>query len=864
MRGRTGAALIGAKAGMPKFLSSIAARLIVTVLATGVLAFAMIGGLAILRLDLGLRDQADALGHLSARHLADRLDSEAQLARARIETIGSETSLRLRQIAQRADISKAIASRNDITILELLTAVAKTSDMQRLIAFDQDGIPIGMSNMVDLLAVNAEIQISDLASDIHSILRDNSRSHPNGHQSTRTMTPGLLKVLGLPSRLTIAHEAFEPVFDDFGDLIGALGGIRILGRTERTLENFSSLSNAGVAIIHGKEIISAAGPKASFSTMDRDSNGLIHSDDGSHVARCADYDASLKVCTYTDASIVTGTRDEMFRVGATETRSLMRQFLVVAAITLLMLVVGLLAGVRHATLGLSTLDAAARAVASGNIDQPFKPLGVGEVYSLGLAFEQMLQNLRASTGKIRQLAFYDGITGLPNREKFRLDSAEIIEESGRGALYFLDLDGFKSINDTFGHKTGDVLLRKVSERLTAFFSKTKYTTGQSKKDVTVARIGGDEFVMIIPGETDNQLLGKIAKDMLEYLCVPIEINGSHMSIGASIGITVYPLDGMSYEELLVNADLAMYASKERGRNKFSFFNSDISEKAKTRLALEQDLKIAVREKQLSVHYQPTISCKDGSIRGVEALARWQHPTLGNVPPERFIAIAEEIGLVHEIDRFVMQHAMREIGGLIDAGVDIALATNVSAAGIEDPFFVGEVAKLIDRAGFDPARLELEITESIAMRDPDAVCKSIAGLRQIGVRFAVDDFGAGYSNLATLARLPFDTVKLDRSLVDDLASDRDKQTIVRIGLTLASELGFDTVVEGIEKMEDFEFVSKAGATFAQGYLFSTPLSFEDLSVFLQTTLLGKIAAKARIEPDTKKPAFVLPTIRVANG
>jgi EAL domain-containing protein (putative c-di-GMP-specific phosphodiesterase class I) len=265
-----------------------------------------------------------------------------------------------------------------------------------------------------------------------------------------------------------------------------------------------------------------------------------------------------------------------------------------------------------------------------------------------------------------------------------------------------------------------------------------------------------------------------------------------------------------------------------------------------------------------VHYQPTISCKDGSIRGVEALARWQHPKLGNVPPVRFIAIAEEIGLVQEIDRFVLQRATEDIGGLIDAGVDIVLAVNVSAAGIEDPFFVGDVAKVIDAAGFDPARLELEITESIAMRDPDTVCQSIAGLRRLGVRFAIDDFGAGYSNLATLARLPFDTVKLDRSLIIDLASDREKQTIVRIGLTLASELGFETVVEGIERMEDFEFVAKAGATYAQGYLFSMPLSFDDLSIFLQPARLGAIASTVRNERDTKKRAFAVPSVRVANG
>ncbi len=849
---------------MRRFLSSIATRLVVTVLATGILAFAMIGGLAMLRLDLGLQEQADALGHLSARQLSDRLDGEAQLARARIEMIGTETSLRLRQIAQRADIAKAVASRNDITIRELLALVAKTSDMQRLIAFDQDGIVIGVSETADLLAINAEIQGSDLAPDLRSILKGNNRSNPRGHQSTHAIAASLLKVLGLPSRLTIAHEAFEPVFDDFGELIGAVGGFRVLGRTERTLENFSSLSNAGVAIMHGSEMVSAAGPKANFSTMNRDSSGLIRSDDGAHVARCADHDGSLKVCTYTDTSVVTGTRDQMFRIGAAETRSLMKQFLVVAAITLLMLVLALVFGVRHATLGLSTLASAAHAVAAGNLDRPFKPVGVGEVFSLGLAFEKMLANLRASMGKIRQLAFYDGVTGLPNREKLRLDSTQIIENSKCGALCFLDLDGFKSINDTFGHKTGDLLLRKVSERLTAFLADSGKSSGQDAGDIMLARVGGDEFVMIIPGEQNQEGLGKIATEMLEHLVAPFEINGSHVSIGASIGITVYPADGTTYEELLINSDLAMYAAKQRGRNTFAFFTSEIAENAKTRLALEQDLKNAVRTNQLSVHYQPTISCQDGSVRGVEALARWQHPKLGNIPPERFIAIAEEIGLVQEIDRFVLQRAVDDIGGLIASGLDIILAVNVSAAGIENPFFVRDVTELIKAAKFDPKRLELEITELVAMRDPDGVCQSIGGLRQLGIRLAIDDFGAGYSNLATLARLPFDTVKLDRSLAFGLDLDREKQTIVRTALTLTNELGFDTVVEGIESMAALEFVAKAGATYAQGYLFSVPVPLSELTVLLQPAHLAAIAASALKKRDNVVPARTRPSVRVVNS
>ncbi len=815
-----------------------------------------------LRLDVGLQKQAEALGHLSARQLSDRLDGEAQLARARIDAIGLDIALRLRQLAQRSDIARAVISHNDITIRELLASVAKTSDMERLIAFDVDGIPIGVNEALDLLAINAEIGNSDLAPKINSVLKNNSRSHPQGYQGTYAIAPGLLKALGLPAHLTIAHEAFEPVFDDFGELVGALGGFRLLSPTEPTLESFSSLSNVGVVIMHGSEMVSTAGPKARFSLINRDNHGLIHSDDGTKVARCADHDASLKVCTISDASVVTATRDQMFRIGAAETRGLMQQFLIVAAVTLLMLILALLAGVRHATFGLSALASAARSIAAGNIDMPFKPVGVGEIFRLGLAFEHMLAHLRASIGKIRQLAFYDSVTGLPNREKFRLDAVQILGKWQFSSLWFLDLDGFKAINDSLGHRSGDLLLRKVAERLTAYLSELAADRGGSVDEVTLGRVGGDEFVMIVPGEMNCKVIGRIAKGLLECLCLPFEVNGSYVSIGASIGITVFPADGADYEELLKNADLAMYVAKQRGRSTFAFFTSEIAETARTRLSLEQDLKMAVRARQLSVQYQPIVSCQDGRVYGVEALARWHHAELGNVPPERFISIAEETGLIRDIDRFVLQKAVEEIGPLVDAGLNIVLAVNISAAGIEDPFLVDEVEKLLGAAGFDPSKLELEITELVAMRDLENVSRSIMRLRQLGVRLAIDDFGAGYSNLATLARLPFDTVKLDRSLVVGLASDRDKRTIVQIGLMLATELGFETVVEGVERTEEFEFIVKCGATYAQGYLFSVPVSVDELLIILEPARLGAIAVRALENRSTNDPSTALPAI--ANG
>jgi diguanylate cyclase (GGDEF)-like protein len=828
---------------MPNFLSSIAARLVATVLATGVLAFAIIGGLTMLRLDLGLREQADALGHLSARQLSDRLDGEAQLARARIDAIGAETSVRLRQLAQRADIAKAIASRNDITIRELLAIVAKTSGMQRIIAFDSGGLPIGVNQPLDLLIINKAVQQADMLPELHSILVDNRRSAPRGHHDIHILPHGLLQALALPQRLTVAHEAFEPVFDDFGDMIGALGGFRLLGRIEPTLENFSTLSNAGVVILSGNEAVSSAGPKASFSSAAYDSHGLIRSDDGGHVGRCVDHASSLKVCTFTDASVVSASRDQMFRIGASETRSLMRQFLMVAAVALVMLVVALLIGVHRATSGLSSLASAARAVAAGEIDKPFAATGVGEVYTLGLAFEQMLANLRASMGQIRRLAFYDTTTGLPNREKLKSEAERLIQDIDGGALWFIDLDGFKAINDTFGHTCGDILLRQVSERLSQFFAGLCHDEKWAHQPI-ISRVGGDEFVILTPVNRGDDWLVGSSKRVLDLLASPFEINASHVSIGASIGITRFPLDAVNYEDLLINADLAMYAAKARGRNTMAIFSADILEEWIARSALEQDLKHAVRAKELTVFYQPTVSCQDGTVRGLEALVRWKHPVFGYVPPDRFIRIAEETGLIQEIDRFVLASALQDVGWLNDE--DIMVAVNVSAAAFEDPFLVSEVARLLKDAKYPPHRLELEITETVAMRDPEMVLKTITGLRALGIRLAIDDFGAGYSNLATLARLPFDTVKLDRSLISQLDQDRDKQSIVRAALSLARELGFETIVEGIERREELEFAVACGATYAQGYLFSEPKPITEIANLLQPGRLRALTV-SDIEP-----------------
>jgi diguanylate cyclase (GGDEF)-like protein len=461
----------------------------------------------------------------------------------------------------------------------------------------------------------------------------------------------------------------------------------------------------------------------------------------------------------------------------------------------------------------------------------------------------MLTHLRASTRRIRQLAFYDTVSRIPNREKMRIDAPALIGAEEGGALFFLDLDGFKSINDTFGHKAGDELLRMVAERLSNLLT-SKGAAGK----YLLARVGGDEFVAIIAGVKTIEAASLSAREMIETLQVSFKLQSNHATIGVSIGIAIWPTHGTTYDDLLIRADLAMYVAKSSGRNTYAFFTPDLAEIARARHALETDLALAIRNEELVVHYQPKVSCMDGRILGVEALARWHHPKEGDIPPQRFIKIAEEIGLIMEIDRFVLRRALAEIGGLIRAGSNLVLAVNVAATEIEDPLFIRDIITTVREADFPPPKLEIEITESVAMRNPDVVRERISLLRQLGIRFAMDDFGAGYSNLSTMARLPFDAVKLDRTLVAGVAEDREKQTILRLALGLADELGFETVVEGVETAEDLRFAAENGATMAQGYLFSPPLPLEEFAVLLQPRRLAAVEVVPRRDGAERQAAI----------
>ena len=822
----------------------IGARLAGIVLLTGGLTFAVVGGLAVLRLQSDAVEQAGALTQLSRQQVARRLDGEARLAEARLNLLFQEAERQTRYLAQRLDIVKAIGSVNHVAIQELLAPAAITGELDSLLVVDASGAVTGASRATDLLAASEALAGLGLGQEqLKSVFADNLRSRRRAHAGTYRVPDGYRAATGLPPGRNIAHVAIEPVFDDFGDVISALVGMRALAASERTFEHFSALAHAGVVIFDGDRIISAGGdpvtglrPRPALPD-----DVLVKSPDGTRVARCIAGALSLTVCVHTDAAEVRAAREEMQRISARQARSLLGWFTVLAAGSLSVLVAVVLVSVRRVTRGLPQLATAAAAVARGDLDIPFQATGLGEVRSLGRAFEAMLANLRENVGRIRQLAFFDPVTGLANRERMRLDGTSALASGTQPiAFLFIDLDRFKAVNDTFGHKAGDALLRLLAKRMKPFFEERK--RAGALDEFWAGRVGGDEFLVIVRSRLDAEGLRACAQGLIDVLSETYVVGSAHLSVGASIGIAVADRSDVGYDDLLINADIAMYEAKRQGRNSCAFFTAEAAAMVQERLAIERDLRVALKQRSLDVHYQPKVSLMDGQIVGAEALVRWHHPSRGHLPPGKFIGVAEEAGLIPELGLFVLRRAIQEVGPMIARGVDVTVAVNVSVLQLEDPTFAQAVEESLSAAGFPARGLELEITESVAMRASDVVQNQMARLRAVGVRFSIDDFGTGYSNLAMLARLQVDTLKIDRTLVHGVQDSAEKQSIVRSILSLAKSLGFETVVEGVETEEDLRFVTVLGADLAQGFHFSPAVPIRTFEAFVDphrgSVLLGR--------------------------
>ncbi|MDD5390399.1 MAG: EAL domain-containing protein [Gallionellaceae bacterium] len=424
-------------------------------------------------------------------------------------------------------------------------------------------------------------------------------------------------------------------------------------------------------------------------------------------------------------------------------------------------------------------------------------------------------------------AYHDLLTGLPNRALFNDRLGQAIAQARRHgqalAVMFLDMDRFKVVNDTHGHLVGDGLLQGMAQRL----------RGSLREGDTLARIGGDEFMLLLPHVRSRDNAAFIADKIIASLKHPFHVDGHEIYSGMSIGIAVYPEDGDNQETLIKHADLAMYHAKDHGRNDFRFFTHDLQHSLTGRLAVENDMRHALTRGEFEMYYQPQVDIQSQRIRGMEALIRWHHPERGMVPPNDFIPIAEECGLIAPISEWVLDTACKQAKAWRAANMPaISLGVNLSARQIEHPHFVDKFIHSLKENGIDGQGIEIEITESTLMRDMEGAIEKLRRLADQGVEISIDDFGTGYSSLSYLRKLPVHTLKIDRSFIHDLSAPSNGGTIVAGITAMAKGLRLNVVAEGVETSAQLEYLESIGCDSYQGYLFSRPVAARDATGLLQ--------------------------------
>jgi diguanylate cyclase (GGDEF)-like protein/PAS domain S-box-containing protein len=433
---------------------------------------------------------------------------------------------------------------------------------------------------------------------------------------------------------------------------------------------------------------------------------------------------------------------------------------------------------------------------------------------------------RAMGEEMARLAQHDTLTNLTNRTVLQDRLSHAISASERKgtriAVLFLDLDGFKHVNDSLSHAVGDRLLQSVAKRLLA----------SVRTSDTVSRLGGDEFVIILSEVAHARDAGIKAGSILKALCAPFEIDEHKLSITASIGVTTFPDDGQDATTLIKNADLAMYQAKEKGRNNCQFFETAMNVRAVERQEIETSLRFALDRDEFVMHYQPKISLKTGKITGVEALIRWQHPHRGLIGPLQFISVAEDCGLMLAIGKWVLRESCRQAKAWQDAGLfPVEMAVNVSSVEFRNDNFLEGVCQILGDTGLEPRYLELELTESVLMQHAKFTVPVLRKLKAVGVRLAIDDFGTGYSSLSYLKQFPIDTLKVDQSFIQEINTNIDDATIISAVINMGASLKHRVVAEGVETIEQLAFLQAHGCDEGQGYYFSRPLPAAQFAVLL---------------------------------
>jgi diguanylate cyclase (GGDEF)-like protein/PAS domain S-box-containing protein len=435
---------------------------------------------------------------------------------------------------------------------------------------------------------------------------------------------------------------------------------------------------------------------------------------------------------------------------------------------------------------------------------------------------------RALSLQMIHTAQHDALTGLPNRTLLNDRVSQAIAFARRHlkqvAVLFLDVDGFKHINDSLGHPTGDKLLQSIARRL----------VDCARGSDTVSRQGGDEFVVLLSEMAHSEDAAIAARRMLQAVAGAHAIDGHELHVTTSIGVSVFPDDGVDAETLIKNADTAMYQAKENGRQNYQFFKPAMNARAVERQAIEEGLRHALQRDEFSLHYQPKINFRTGAIAGAEALIRWTHPTRGPVSPAQFIPVAEDCGLILPIGNWVLRRACEQARAWVDAGLPAAtMAVNVSAREFRDESFLEGLFAILRETGLDPRALEIELTESVLMKHSESAASILRNLRQRGVQVAVDDFGTGYSSLSYLQKFPIDALKIDQSFVAQIATNGDDASIVTAVISMARSLKLRVVAEGVETLEQLSFLRARECDEAQGYYFSRPVAPQHFAKLLQS-------------------------------
>ncbi|MDA8163931.1 MAG: EAL domain-containing protein [Desulfobacteraceae bacterium] len=441
--------------------------------------------------------------------------------------------------------------------------------------------------------------------------------------------------------------------------------------------------------------------------------------------------------------------------------------------------------------------------------------GLGRTTNYVAVFHDMTE-IRRAEEELHYQANYDALTGLPNRvllqERLKVALAQSRIGATRLAVLTIDLDNFKHVNDSLGHPQGDLLLHEVSRRFTACLP----------EGTTIARLGGDDFSVIIERLAHEEAAAEAADRLIGCLTAPFRLSPHELFATVSIGIACFPADGQTPEDLIKNAEVAMYQAKEQGKNKYRLFTPAMNARVVKRLELENSLRRALEREELRVYYQPKVELASGRVLGMEALARWERPGVGLESPAEFIPLAEETGLIVPLGEWILATACRQTKEWRDAGHPLTVAVNFSPRQFTQPGLIERLREILAGSGLPPAALELEITESVVMEEEEEVLAILRELRDLGILLALDDFGTGYSSLHYLRQLPLHSLKIDRSFVRDIPADRDGMAITAAILSMARDLGLEVVAEGVETEAHLRFLGARGCRWGQGYLFSPPL------------------------------------------